>query len=1189
MNYIRIALLFVVCCMFTISGNAQSSGYDHYTTDLVLNQKQNGSAFTPVTLFNNNNVQDVKSVRTDLLNAVRSGTVLAPDAASIAMVKERKPHTMTLQVPSVDFGMMELELVRINMFSEDFAVYTSSSNGQPVEVGDLGVHYRGIIKDVPGSMVALSVINNEIMGLVSSENLGNMVLGRLDEKSKDNFHIFYHDGDLLGDSSFNCSMPDDNFSGYTVDELHETAEEKAPGDCLRVYVEVGTDIYNAASNDVGVATNFITGLFNESITLYANESIPMVVSSIFVWDTNDPYSGSNSSSNLNVFQSQHNSYASINNADLGHYVNLAISGGVAAGFSGVCSNNVDNSLCVSGIETSYNSVPTYSWSVMVVTHEMGHLIGSRHTHACVWNGNNTAIDSCAGGTEGSCSSPGNPSGGGTIMSYCHLTSVGINLSLGFGPQPGAVIRNTVDNANCTSPCGPPTCSDGIQNQDETGVDCGGATCPACPTCNDGVQNGDEEGVDCGGSDCAPCPCNGTTVTLTINLDNYPEETTWDIRNGGGTVVASGGAYGSQPDGSQVVEVACLSDGCYDFTIYDSYGDGICCGYGIGDYTLQDDQGNTLASGGSFGSSETTNFCVSSGCPAAGTACDDGDPATINDVEDGNCNCAGTCISAGTACNDGNPATENDQWDGNCNCVGTPCPAAGTACNDGNPATENDVEDGFCNCAGTPCPSAGTACNDGNPATENDVEDGFCNCAGTPCPSAGTACNDGDSATINDVEDGFCNCAGSCIPAGTPCDDGNSGTINDEWDGNCNCVGEGCPSAGTPCDDGNAATFNDVEDGNCNCVGTPCPSAGTSCNDGNAATFNDVEDGFCNCAGTPCPSAGTACDDGDSATINDVEDGFCNCAGSCIPAGTPCDDGNANTENDQWDGNCNCQGTPISAGCTEVYNNFNNFDTWGIWNDGGSDCRRSANDAAWANSGSFCVRLRDDSNTSFMTTDDIDLSNVHELEVDFNFIMRTMESTDEFWLQVSLDGGATYQTVSTYTNAVHGDNVRHFYTVTVTVTGGGTFTSNTRVRFRCNSTVNNDRVYIDDVTLSGCSNGAAMVANNDGGKVVVGAVSSSSTGEIPQSSLGIQPAITDEVVDMRLYPNPASNNVTIEVNMPGEALTGRIMDVTGRIVWTGEVLTGRNSIPVGNLLGGMYYLNVTSETGASITKKFVKAQ
>ncbi len=99
----------------------------------------------------------------------------------------------------------------------------------------------------------------------------------------------------------------------------------------------------------------------------------------------------------------------------------------------------------------------------------------------------------------------------------------------------------------------------------------------------------------------------TDVTLTIVLDNYPEETSWQIRDGA-TVIASGGTYGSQPDGSTVTETISLAAGCYDFVISDTYGDGICCTYGNGSYSLADGS-TTLASGGSFGSSETTNFCV----------------------------------------------------------------------------------------------------------------------------------------------------------------------------------------------------------------------------------------------------------------------------------------------------------------------------------------------------------------------------------------------------------------------------------------------------------------------------------------------------------------------------------------------------------------------------------------------------
>ncbi len=57
----------------------------------------------------------------------------------------------------------------------------------------------------------------------------------------------------------------------------------------------------------------------------------------------------------------------------------------------------------------------------------------------------------------------------------------------------------------------PTCDDGIQNGQETGIDCGGPECAPCDsagTCDDGIQNGQETGVDCGGPDCAPCQTDG---------------------------------------------------------------------------------------------------------------------------------------------------------------------------------------------------------------------------------------------------------------------------------------------------------------------------------------------------------------------------------------------------------------------------------------------------------------------------------------------------------------------------------------------------------------------------------------------------------------------------------------------------------------------------------------------------------
>lgn len=98
----------------------------------------------------------------------------------------------------------------------------------------------------------------------------------------------------------------------------------------------------------------------------------------------------------------------------------------------------------------------------------------------------------------------------------------------------------------------------------------------------------------------------TAVTLNINFDQYASETTWTLKDSNGATVDSGSGYAN--GATNFTKNFDLPAGCYDFTISDSYGDGICCSYGNGDYTLVA-AGTTVASGGAFGSGETTNFCV----------------------------------------------------------------------------------------------------------------------------------------------------------------------------------------------------------------------------------------------------------------------------------------------------------------------------------------------------------------------------------------------------------------------------------------------------------------------------------------------------------------------------------------------------------------------------------------------------
>jgi hypothetical protein len=89
------------------------------------------------------------------------------------------------------------------------------------------------------------------------------------------------------------------------------------------------------------------------------------------------------------------------------------------------------------------------------------------------------------------------------------------------------------------------------------------------------------------------------------LDEYPEETTWDIQDNAGNIVASGSGY----TGGTIDLDVCVASGCYEFTIYDDYGDGICCLYGEGSYEVINPNGVIVASGGEFADLETTTICT----------------------------------------------------------------------------------------------------------------------------------------------------------------------------------------------------------------------------------------------------------------------------------------------------------------------------------------------------------------------------------------------------------------------------------------------------------------------------------------------------------------------------------------------------------------------------------------------------
>ena len=98
------------------------------------------------------------------------------------------------------------------------------------------------------------------------------------------------------------------------------------------------------------------------------------------------------------------------------------------------------------------------------------------------------------------------------------------------------------------------------------------------------------------------------VTLNLVTDNYASETSWQLTDSSGFIVAQNGSLSNASTYTTEIEIP-ASDECYTFTINDSYGDGICCQYGAGSYSITDDSGNTIISGGEFSSVDTSTFRV----------------------------------------------------------------------------------------------------------------------------------------------------------------------------------------------------------------------------------------------------------------------------------------------------------------------------------------------------------------------------------------------------------------------------------------------------------------------------------------------------------------------------------------------------------------------------------------------------
>jgi hypothetical protein len=133
----------------------------------------------------------------------------------------------------------------------------------------------------------------------------------------------------------------------------------------------------------------------------------------------------------------------------------------------LCNKKNKGGYGVSTVYVNANDIPgdpnrsnAFVWDVFVAAHEMGHNIGSPHTHNCFWN---PPVDTCQlsyaiDGTDGCFSDRAlKKVVPGTIMSYCHLEN-GSRTPLTFGTRVAERMRTWIKASPCAVPVATPLVS-----------------------------------------------------------------------------------------------------------------------------------------------------------------------------------------------------------------------------------------------------------------------------------------------------------------------------------------------------------------------------------------------------------------------------------------------------------------------------------------------------------------------------------------------------------------------------------------------------------------------------------------------------------------------------------------------------------------------------------------------------------
>lgn len=421
-------LIFIFLLLISSSAFAQQATFNNLFT---INTSDNS-------LFNelNQYADDFKIIN---VNVSDKNTIL-----------NTKPGKLRVTLPVSSLENVNIELEKFEVFTPDAKII--AANGEVLSnAKNSFVAYTGSVPGVENSLVSLTIGKDEIRGLLITKT-GTYVLGKLsDNRASESDYVFYQTSKMKVNNPFQCYTSDEDLSADVKKKLTEMQQSDMGGLELRVAkvaLEVDNYTYVNLGSSTENTTNYVMSIMSTVSAIYLREvKTKLEVPHIRIWTTADPYTATTSNQYLTQFRNNWNSTMQSTPRTIAHMISKKFGGLGGIAWVGVLCNSLTsgNGYGYSNTTGAVGVFPAYSWDIMVVAHEIGHNFGSPHTHSCTWPGG--AIDSCYE-VEGNCYTGPVIPRSGTIMSYCHLTSGGIDLDKGFGPLPKQLIRNRAEIASC---------------------------------------------------------------------------------------------------------------------------------------------------------------------------------------------------------------------------------------------------------------------------------------------------------------------------------------------------------------------------------------------------------------------------------------------------------------------------------------------------------------------------------------------------------------------------------------------------------------------------------------------------------------------------------------------------------------------------------------------------------------------